>query len=65
MARSRELALLMAMVFLAPMLAGCTDFLGSNNPPTATMSTDPSGTIRQASQSLSAQRALPIPTVTR
>ena len=46
MARTGDLACLMVMVFLAPMLAGCTDLLGSNSPPTATMSVDPSGTVK-------------------
>jgi len=49
MARTRDLACLMTMVLLAPMLAGCTDLLGSNSPPTATMSIDPSGTIKAES----------------
>ena len=49
MASSRGLASLLAIVFLAPMLAGCTDVLGSNSPPTATMSTDPSGTVKAGS----------------
>ncbi|MAB36396.1 MAG: hypothetical protein CL975_03620 [Euryarchaeota archaeon] len=46
MTRRRDLACLMAIVFLAPMLSGCTDVLGSNSPPTATMSIDPSGTVK-------------------
>ena len=46
MARTRDLACLMVMVFLTPMLAGCTDLIGSNSPPTATMSVDPSGTVK-------------------
>ena len=46
MARTRDLACLMVIVFLAPMLAGCTDLLGSNSPPTATMTVDPSGTVK-------------------
>ena len=46
MSRRRDLASLMAIVFLAPMLAGCTDVLGSNSPPTATMAIDPSGTVK-------------------
>ena len=46
MARTGDLACLMVMVFLAPMLAGCTDLLGSNSAPTATMSVDPSGTVK-------------------
>ena len=47
MARPSDLACLMAIVFLAPMLAGCTDLLGSNKTPTATMSVDPSGTVKE------------------
>mgnify|MGYP003303427188 FL=1 len=31
------------------MLAGCTDVLGGNSPPTATMSVDPSGTVKAGS----------------
>ena len=31
----------MAMVFLAPMLAGCMDLLSNNSPPTATMTVSP------------------------
>ena len=46
MARTGDLACLMVVVFLAPMLAGCTDLLGSNSAPTATMSVDPSGTVK-------------------
>jgi len=46
MATTRGLACMLAIVFLAPMLSGCTDILGSNNPPTATMSIDPSGTVK-------------------
>ena len=46
MASNRGLACMLAIVFLAPMLAGCTDVLGSNSPPTATMSVDPSGTVK-------------------
>ena len=49
MATTRGLACLMAIVFLAPMLAGCTDVLGGNSPPTATMSVDPSGTVKAGS----------------
>ena len=52
MARTRDLACLMAIVFLAPMLAGCTDILGSNSSPTATMSVDPSGTVKAGSSVL-------------
>tara|TARA_B100000945_G_C20376343_1_gene594790 strand:+ start:253 stop:1422 length:1170 start_codon:yes stop_codon:yes gene_type:complete len=37
---------MMAMVFLLPMFAGCTDLLGSNGPPSATMSITPSGTVK-------------------
>ncbi len=40
---------MLAIVFLAPMLAGCTDLLGGNSPPTATMSVDPSGTVKAGS----------------
>ena len=46
MARTRDLARLMVIVFLAPMLSGCTGLLGSNSPPTAAMSVDPSGTVK-------------------
>ncbi|MCS5626223.1 MAG: PKD domain-containing protein, partial [Planctomycetes bacterium] len=46
MTRPRGLACLLIIMFLAPALAGCTDFLSSNNPPTATMSLDPSGTVK-------------------
>ena len=46
MARTGDLACLMVVVFLAPMLAGCTDLIGSNSAPTATMSVDPSGTVK-------------------
>ena len=49
MATTRGLACLLAIVFLAPMLAGCTDVLGGNSPPTATMSVDPSGTVKAGS----------------
>lgn len=39
---------MLAILLIAPMMAGCTDFLGgfSNNPPTATMSVTPSGTVK-------------------
>lgn len=40
---------MIAIVLLAPLLAGCTDLLGSNSPPTATISVDPSGTVRAES----------------
>jgi len=46
MTRRGDLACLMVIVFLAPMLSGCTDLLGSNSPPTVTMSVDPSGTVK-------------------
>ena len=46
MGRPRDTALMMAMVFLLPMFAGCTDLLGNNGPPSATMSITPSGTIK-------------------
>ena len=46
MSRPRDTAFLMAMVFLLPMFAGCTDLLGNNGPPSATMSITPSGTIK-------------------
>ena len=46
MGRPRDTALMMAMVFLLPMFAGCTDLLGSNGPPSATMSITPSGTVK-------------------
>ena len=46
MGRPRDTAFLMAMVFLLPMFAGCTDLLGNNGPPSATMSITPSGTIK-------------------
>ena len=39
----------MAIVFLAPMLAGCMDLLGSNSPPSATMSVEPTGTVKAGS----------------
>ena len=46
MGRPRDTAFMMAMVFLLPMFAGCTDLLGNNGPPSATMSITPSGTIK-------------------
>ena len=46
MGRPRDTAFMMAMVFLLPMFAGCTDLLGSNGPPSATMSITPSGTVK-------------------
>ena len=46
MTRGRGLASLLAIMFLAPMLAGCTELLGSGSPPTANMSLDPSGTVK-------------------
>lgn len=46
MTRPRGLACLLIIMFLAPALAGCTGLLGSNSPPTATMSVDPSGTVK-------------------
>ncbi|MDP7002326.1 MAG: PKD domain-containing protein [Candidatus Thalassarchaeaceae archaeon] len=49
MTRARGTASLIAIVLLAPLLAGCTDLLGSNSPPTATISVDPSGTVRAES----------------
>ncbi len=42
----RGLACLLIITFLAPALAGCTGLLSSNSPPTATMSVDPSGTVK-------------------
>ena len=42
----RGLACLLIIMFLAPALAGCTGLLSSNSPPTATMSVDPSGTVK-------------------
>ena len=46
MTRSRGLACMIAITFLAPMLTGCVDFLNPNSPPTATMSVNPSGTVK-------------------
>lgn len=46
MATPRKLAFLMALVFLTPMIAGCTDLLSNNSPPTATINVDPSGTVK-------------------
>ena len=46
MGRPRDTAFLMAVVFLLPMFAGCTDLIGNNGPPSATMSITPSGTIK-------------------
>ena len=46
MATPRKLGFLMALVFLTPMLAGCTDLLSNNSPPTATINVDPSGTVK-------------------
>ena len=42
----KSAGLMMAMLMIFTALAGCLDILGSNSPPSASMSMDPSGTVK-------------------
>ena len=42
----KSTGLLMVMMMIFTSLSGCMDVLGSNSPPTASMTIDPSGSVR-------------------
>ena len=42
----RGMGPMLAIMLIASAMAGCTDLLGSNSPPTATISITPSGTVK-------------------
>ena len=42
----KSTGLLMVMMMIFTSLSGCMDVLGSNSPPTANMTIDPSGSVR-------------------